>query len=79
MKPVLAIDAKATEHILHRKGIADVPYWWMQNEVRSKMLRVVRVKSEENVANLGTQPLINGVITEHCFALGCVNMDEESV
>ena len=34
MKPVLAIDAKATEHILHRQGIGrlkhiDVAYLWM--------------------------------------------------
>ena len=39
-KPVLAIDAKATEHILHRQGIGklkhiDVAYLWIQDEVRS--------------------------------------------
>ena len=43
MKPVLAIDAKATEHILHRQGIGrlkhiDVAYLWKQDEVRSKRL-----------------------------------------
>ena len=55
MNPVLANDAKATEHILHRTGIGrfDVAYWWVQDEVRSKRLRVRRVKSEENVADLG--------------------------
>ena len=36
-KPVLAIDAKATEHILHRQGIGklkhiDVAYLWIQDE-----------------------------------------------
>ena len=51
MMPVLAIDAKATEHVLHRQGIGrlkhiDVAYMWMQDEVRSKKLRVRRVKSE---------------------------------
>ena len=40
VKPVLAIDAKATEHILHRHGIGklkhiDVAYLWVQDEIRS--------------------------------------------
>ena len=60
MKP--AIDAKATEHILHRQVVGrlkhiDVAYLWMLDEVRSKRLQVRRVKSEENVAGLGTEPL----------------------
>ena len=51
MKPVLAIDAKATEHILHTQGIGrlthiDVAYLWMQDEVRPKRSRVRRVNSE---------------------------------
>ena len=41
MKRVLAIDAKATEHILHRQGTGrvkriDVAFLWIQDEVRSK-------------------------------------------
>ena len=41
MKPVSAIDAKATEHILHIQGLGilkhiDVAYLWIQDEVRSK-------------------------------------------
>ena len=83
MKPVLAIDAKGTEHVRHRQGIGrlkhlEVTYLWMQDEVRSKRLRVRRVKSEENVANLGTKPLSKAVIRNHCFALVYVNMTEES-
>ena len=40
MKPVLAINVKATEHIVHKQGIGglkhiDVAYLWMQDEVRS--------------------------------------------
>ena len=59
MKPVLAIDAKS--HILHRQGIVklnhiDVAYLWMQDEIRSKRFRVRRVKSEDNVADMGTKP-----------------------
>ena len=65
-KPVLAIDAKATEHILHRQGIAklkhiDVAYLWILDEVRSRRLQVRRVKSEDNVADLGTKPLSKAV------------------
>ena len=79
MKPVLAPDARATEHILHRQGIGkfkhnDVADLWMQDEIRSKRLRVRRVKSEEHVADLGTnQPLSKAVIAKHCLMLGNVN------
>ena len=43
--PVLAIDAKATEHILHRQGIGklrhmDEAYLWVKDEIRSQRLRV---------------------------------------
>ena len=56
MKAVLTIDATATEHILHRQGIGklkhiDVAYLWMQDEIRSKRLRVRSVKSEDYVAS----------------------------
>ena len=84
MKPVLAIDAKATEHILHRQGIGklkhiDVAHLWMQDDIRSKRLRVRSVKSEENVADLGAKPPDKTVIAKHCLALGYVNMAEENV
>ena len=83
VKPVLAIDAKATENILHRQGIGrlkhiDVASLRMQDEVRSKRLLVRRVKSEENVADLGTKPLSTAVIANHCLALGYFNITEEN-
>ena len=48
MKPVLATDAKATEHILHRQGVGrlkhiDVAYLWWQDEV--KIQAVANAKS----------------------------------
>ena len=51
VKPVLIIDAKATEHILHRHGIGkmkhiDVAHLWPQDEVQSNRLGVRRFKSE---------------------------------
>ena len=81
-RPVLAIDAKATEHILHRQGIGklkhiDVAYLWIQDEVRSRRLQVRRVKSEDNIADLGTKPLSKAVIAKHCLTLGYVNMSQE--
>ena len=82
-KPVLTIDAKATEHILHRQGIGklkhiDVAYLWIQDEVRSQRLKVRRVRSEDNIADLGTKPLSKTIIAKHCLTMGYVNMNQES-
>ena len=84
VKPVLNINAKATKHIPHRQGIwnlkhIDVAYLWVQDEIRSQRLRVRRVRSEENVADLGTKPLSNAVIAKHCLTLGYVSMDAGNV
>ena len=43
MKPALVVDAKATQHVLHRHGIGrskhiDVAYFWTPDKVRSKRL-----------------------------------------
>ena len=82
VKPVLAIDAKATEHILHRQGIGklkhiDVAYLWVQDEIRSQRIQVRRIRSEENVADLGTKPLSRAVIAKHCLTLGYMNINDE--
>ena len=84
IQPVLAIDVNATEHIHHKQGIEklkriDVACLWMQDEFRSKRLRVSRVKGEENVADLGTKPLSKAVIGKHCLTLRYVNLAEENV
>ena len=34
-------------------------------------MRVRRVRSEDNVADLGTKLLSKAVIAKHCLALGC--------
>ena len=51
-----------------------VAFLWIQDESRSKMSRVRRVKSKENVADLETKPPGKAVIAKHCFALGYINM-----
>ena len=77
LKPVLVIDAKATEHVLHPSGIGRiklldvVAHLWVQDEVRSGRLTVRRVKSELNVADSGTKALEREVIAKHARALGC--------
>ena len=50
----------------------------MQDDVRSKRLRVRRVKGEENVADLVTTPLRKSVFAKHCQSLGHVNRTEEN-
>ena len=51
-----------------RRKHVDVAYLLMQDEVRSH--RLCRVRSEDNVADLGTKPLSKAVIAKHCFVLG---------
>ena len=61
MKPVLAVDAKATEHILHRQGIGklrhiDVAYLWnqiqevasTQSQERRKLCRLGNQTTQQN-------------------------------
>ena len=72
----------ATEHLIHWQGIGilngiDVAYLWMQDEIRSKRLRVLRVNSEDDVADLVTELLSKSEIGKHCFALG-YGMAEEN-
>ena len=71
VKPVLVIDVKATEHILHRRGKGvmnhfDVAHLWLQDEVKSNRLKVRRVKSEDNLTDIGTKPLSNKIIRKSC-------------
>ena len=44
----------------------DVAYLWIQDEVRSRRLQVRRVRSEDNIADLGTKPPSKAVIAKHC-------------
>ena len=63
-------EAKGVERMMCDLGFAVKPVL---------ALRVRRVKSEENVADLGTKPLNKAVVAEHCLTLGYANMDEENV
>ena len=79
VKLVLSIDAKATEHILHRQGVGrtnhmDMAHVWLQDEVGSNRLVVRRVSSDQNVAGLGTIALGPAAIARHAEPLGNTNM-----
>ena len=50
----------------------------MQDEIRPKKVAIAKVKSEENVADLGTKPPSKAATAKHCLALGYVNMAEEN-
>ena len=77
MKPVLANDAKATEHILHRQAIGNrsTSMWPICG---CNMIREVARCAESTVKNMlqtwETKPLGEAVIAKHCLTLGCVNM-----
>ena len=69
----------STDKELERLRHIDVAHLWMQDELRSKGLRVRTAKSEENDADLGTKRLSKAVIAKHCLAVGYVNMAEENI
>ena len=76
--PELIIDAKSTEHILHRHGIGkmkhiDVAHLWLQDEVQPNRLRVRRVKSEDNLADSGTTAISNKIIRKHATSMGYIH------
>ena len=81
IKLVLIIDAKATEHIFHRHGIGkmkhiDVAHLWLQDEVKSNRLKVRRVMSEHNLADIWKKALSNNIIRTHATSIVCVDAKE---
>ena len=81
VKPVLIIDAKVKELILHRHGIdkmkhIDVTYLRLQDEVKSNRLRVRRVKSEDTLADIGTKALSNRIIRKHSISVEYLDVQE---
>ena len=78
MKLVLVIDAKAAEHIFHRKGMTrmghnDVAHLWLHDEGRSTRLTVSKV--EHNVSDLGSKALGRAVIGRHAETHRYVSME----
>ena len=83
VKPVLIIDAKATEHILHRHGIGRMKHivvalLWLQDEVKSERLRVRRVKSDDNFGRHRNEDTQQKNHQKHATAMGYLE-DQESL
>ena len=81
VKPVLVIDAKATEHIVHQHGTGkmkhiDMAHLWLQDEVKSNSMRVRRVKSKDNLADFGTKAISNNNSRKHAMSRGCIDAPE---
>ena len=81
VKPVLVVDAKATEHTLHRHGIGkmkhiDVAHLWLQDELKSNRMKVCRVKSVENLAAIGTKALSNKITRKHATSMLYIDAQE---
>ena len=74
-------EATETEHILHRHGIGkmkriDVAHLWLQDEFKSNRLKVRRVKSEDNLADIGTKALIKNIIRKHATSMEYIDAKE---
>ena len=54
----------------------DVAHLWLQDEVKSNRLRVRRVKSEDNLADIGTKALSNKIIRKHATSMAYVDAQE---
>ena len=55
---------------------SDVAYLRLQDEVKSNRLRARRVKSEDNLADIGTEALSNRIIRQHAISMGYVDAQE---
>ena len=54
----------------------DVAHLWLQNEVKSNRLRVRRVKSENNLEDIGTKAISNKIIRKHAISVGHIDAQE---
>ena len=69
-------DASAAIGIVHRMGLGrtrhiDVQYLWIQSEVQSKAVRVVKVGTADNPADVLTKNLNAETMSKHMRAMQC--------
>ena len=48
----------------------------LQDEIKSNRLKVRRVKSEDNLADIGTKALSNEITRKHATCMVCVDAQE---
>ena len=56
-----------------RRKHIDVAHLWLHDEVKSNRLKVRRVKSEDNLADIGKKVPSNKIIRKHATSMGCVD------
>ena len=81
VKPAVVIHAKAKGQALHRHGIGtmnhiDVAHLCLQDEVKSNRLKVRRVESEDNLADIGAMALSSKIIRRHATSMEYVDARE---
>ena len=77
VKLVLAIDAKATEHIFHRQG-STLMWRTCGYRTRSDLRDCECAESgAKKTSQTWEKPLSKTVIAKHCLTLGYMNMDEK--
>ena len=72
---------KQQNTLKHRHGFGkmkhiDVAHLWLQDEVKSNGLRVRRVKSEDNLADIGTKALSNRIGRKHAISMKYADAQE---
>ena len=71
----LYLDASATKAIIERRGLGklrhvEVRDLWMQEALRNKKFKLKKIATDANPSDLGTKPLMEGVIQKHMRTLG---------
>ena len=80
---VLHIDSSAAKGIIERTGLhkvrhLDVAMLWVQSKVAKDMLKVKKIKGEENNADLMTKHLTQATLTRHMHGLGLFHKEGRS-
>ena len=73
---IVCTDASAAIGIVHRVGLGrtrhiDVQFLWIQGEVQSKAVKVIKVGTAENPADVLTKNLNAETMSKHMRAMQC--------
>ncbi len=69
-------DASAAIGIVNRRGLGKVKHielntLWMQNQVYRGVFKIVKVRTDENLADAMTKPVDGGGLLRHVEGVGC--------
>ena len=73
----MGMDASAAIGVIKRRGIGkmrhvEVQHLWLQDALREGRLRVFKIPTNENTADIGTKPLDARTLGRHIAALGLI-------